>query len=77
MVTLYYECRNEAAQTTQETEMKKQTQIAFTADKNGRPVAYRWDLTCFRWFRIGYDEAKLRIALGTAREVRYVNPNNR
>jgi len=51
--------------------MKTPMQIAFTADKIGRPVAYRWCLIQHRWFRIGLDDAKIKIATGTAREVRY------
>lgn len=46
--------------------------IAFTADKNGRPIAYRWCFPAMRWIRIGYDAAKLHIAAGEADEIRYV-----
>jgi hypothetical protein len=48
------------------------TQVAFTTDKHGRPLAYRWSVAAGgRWLRVGYDEAKLAIATGKARETRY------
>ena len=53
--------------------MKKQQLIAFTADKNGKPLAFVDSRVSSyaAWRRIGYDEAKLRIATGRAREVKY------
>lgn len=52
----------------------KQQLIAFTADKNGKPLAFIDARYCggAAWHRIGYDEAKLRIATGKAVEVRYI-----
>lgn len=55
---------------------KTQTHITFTADKNGKPIAYREGYN-LRYFRIGYDEAKLMIATGQAIEIPFVNWNNR
>lgn len=54
--------------------MQKQQQVAFTADKYSRPIAYRWSIAgaSARWFRIGYDDAKVLVATGKAREVQYV-----
>lgn len=47
--------------------------IAFTADKNGRPIAYYWSRSLYpRWIRIGYDRAKLLVATKQADEVPYV-----
>jgi hypothetical protein len=46
--------------------------IAFTADKHGRPIAYRWSFPGMRWIRMGYDAAKLHVAAGEADEIRYV-----
>lgn len=54
--------------------MNDQMQIAFTTDKNGRPIAYRWSPLSCRWMKIGIDAAKLRIASGMAREVAYSRP---
>jgi hypothetical protein len=55
---------------------KKAPQVAFTVDKHGRPLAYFWGGSCRgipqpRWFRMGYDEAKLAVATGAARETTY------
>lgn len=47
-------------------------QIAFTADKNGTPIAYRFCVRGFRWFRMSYDEAKIQVATGQARQVAFV-----
>jgi hypothetical protein len=51
---------------------KRTRQIAFTANRKGQAIAYRWCTSCIRWFRIGYEEAKLAVATGEAIEVRYV-----
>lgn len=55
------------------TQAAAQKLIAFTVDKNGRPIAYR-DSRCSsaRWIRIGVDEARLLIAQGLARQVPYI-----
>ena len=47
-------------------------QIAFTTDKNGKPIAYRNSPVQMRWFRIGYEEAKLLIATGQAEQVEFI-----
>lgn len=53
--------------------MIKQQMIAFTADKNGKPVAYKDTRSISaRWVRVSYEEAKLLVATGAAREVAYV-----
>lgn len=47
-------------------------QIAFTADKNGKAIAYYWSRAVYpRWIRIGYDRAKLLVAGGDADQVAY------
>lgn len=48
-------------------------QIAFTADKRGRPIAYYWSRPCMRWMRMGLEAAKVDVATGNAIEVPYVN----
>lgn len=55
---------------------KAQREIAFTADKKGRPIAYKVnrEINGFVHRRIAYDEAKLLVATGQAREVPY-HPN--
>lgn len=52
--------------------MKSIKQIAFTTDKNGKPIAYRNSPIQMRWFRIGYEEAKLLIATGQAEQVKFI-----
>lgn len=51
--------------------MNKQQMIAFTADKNGKPIAYRDDRMAGRWVKVGYEHAKMLVATGAAREVQY------
>jgi hypothetical protein len=46
--------------------------IAFTADKNGKPIAYYWSSLAMRWIRIGYDKAKMLVSTGGADQVDYV-----
>jgi hypothetical protein len=46
--------------------------IAFTADKNGKPIAYYWSSLAMRWIRIGYDRAKTLVSAGDADQVNYV-----
>jgi hypothetical protein len=51
--------------------------FAFTADRNGRPVAYYWSrgsLTAGRWIRAPYEQSKLLVALGSADEIPYSGP---
>lgn len=45
------------------------TQIAFTTDRHGRPLAYRDSRLAMRYFRVSVDEADLLIATGQAVEV--------
>jgi hypothetical protein len=54
--------------------MKNTKQIAFTADKNGTPIAYYLLRAGFttRWIKMGYDKAKIEVATGTAIQVEYV-----
>jgi hypothetical protein len=51
---------------------KRVRQVAFTANRKGQPIAYRWCTSFHRWFRIGYEEAKFAVAIGEAIEVRYI-----
>jgi hypothetical protein len=44
-------------------------EIAFTADRHGNPIAYRWSVGARRWIRVSYGEAKVYIAAGLATEV--------
>ena len=47
--------------------------IAFTANKNGKPIAYYWSRSMYpRWIRIGYDRAKLLVDSGQADRIAYV-----
>ncbi len=48
---------------------KQQPQVAFTSDKNGRTVAYRWLALAGRWVRISEDCGWLLVSTGDAREV--------
>jgi hypothetical protein len=50
--------------------------VSFTADKHGRPIAYRDSRAAGagRYIRIGYDKAKLMVATGKAEETRYAGP---
>ena len=45
--------------------------IAFTADKNGRQVAYYWSRAASRWIKMGLDEAKLHVAAGDPDRIEY------
>jgi hypothetical protein len=54
--------------------MNDQVQIAFTTDKNRKPLAYRWSPLAARWIKIGIEDARLRISTSTAREVSYSHP---
>jgi hypothetical protein len=46
--------------------------VAFTSDKRGRPIAYlRTSSSPMRWFRIGYDEARLLVSTGRAEQEPY------
>ena len=49
-------------------------QIAFTADKNGKAIAYYLSRGggSMRWIRMGYAAAKDFVAQQTADEVRYI-----
>ena len=48
-------------------------QIAFTADKNGKPIAYYWSRALSpRWIKIGYDRAKMLVATGDADQISYI-----
>jgi hypothetical protein len=51
--------------------MAKQLNIAFTADKNGTPIAYKWSVGAMRWIKMSMDDAKLMVATGAARQVKY------
>jgi hypothetical protein len=51
---------------------KRIRQVAFTSNRKGQPIAYRWCTSCIRWFRVGYEEARFAVATGEAIEVRYV-----
>lgn len=41
------------------------TQIRFSADKNGKPIAHYWG-KAQRWLPISVDHAKLKLASGLA-----------
>lgn len=43
-------------------------EVRFAVDKRGRPVAFRYCRSGMRWFRCGYDEAKLLVATGQAHD---------
>jgi hypothetical protein len=45
--------------------------IAFTVDKRGKTLAYRYSLPAQRWFRIGVEAARLQLSTGQAIEVDY------
>jgi hypothetical protein len=45
--------------------------IAFTADKNGKPIAYRWCRPGMRWIKMNYDEAKMLVASESADQIEY------
>jgi hypothetical protein len=45
--------------------------IAFTNDKNGRPIAYRYCRLARRWIKVNLEEAKFRVASGADDEVEY------
>lgn len=45
--------------------------IAFTADKNGKPVAYRWSRMGMRWIKMAYAEAKMLVATEVADQINY------
>ena len=45
--------------------------IAFTANRKGQPIAYRYCRLAMRWIRVGYEDAKFAVATGAAIEVRY------
>ena len=45
--------------------------IAFTADKNGKPIAYYWSRRAVRWIKIGYDKAKVLVGSGDADQTEY------
>lgn len=49
--------------------MRMQTQVTFTTDKNGKPLAFRDCRLAGRYIRIGLDEAKLLVATGQAVQV--------
>lgn len=42
------------------------TQVAFGVDKNSKPLAYRWSFLAMRWFKVGYEAAKLMVSTGDA-----------
>lgn len=44
-------------------------EIKFSVDAIGRPIAHRYSRRQMRWFRTGYNVAKLQVAEGRAREV--------
>lgn len=53
--------------------MDPNTQLAFTTDKHGRRLAFRWSIAAGgRWFRISLATAELMLATGTGRLVRKV-----
>lgn len=45
--------------------------IAFTADKNGKPVAYRWSAMAMRWIKMAHAEAKMLVSTEAADEIEY------
>ncbi len=50
--------------------------VAFTVDKNGKPIAYREIRSGgIRYVRINYDEAKMLVSTGQAQEVRMPKPS--
>ena len=51
---------------------KRTRQIAFTANRKGQAIAYRWCPYGHRWFRTGYEAAKFAVATGEAIEVPYL-----
>lgn len=54
--------------------MSKQMMVAFTVDKNGKPVAYKDSRSInARWIRISYEEAKMLVSTGAAREVPFAS----
>ena len=46
-------------------------EIAFTTDKHGRPVAYRWAPSLHRWIRMSLADARHFVAGGEATQVSY------
>ena len=50
---------------------KQPDKIAFRVDKRGKVLAYRYSPSTSRWFRIGTDDARLKLATGEAIEVDY------
>jgi len=65
---------NDAAAKTSPAKSKRILQIAFTTDKNGRPIAYYLSKAClgsWRWIKMGIDAAKVAVATGEAVEIPY------
>lgn len=50
---------------------KQPEKISFRVDKRGKALAYRYSPSTSRWFRIGIDDARLKLAIGEAIEVDY------
>lgn len=46
-----------------------QTEIYFTTDRTGWPLAYRWSRRQFRSFRVSLDRAIVQIATGEAKVI--------
>jgi hypothetical protein len=61
----------------QETDMewRQGTAVAFTTDKNGKPIAYRSSFMCsrLRWVRMNMLDAQLGIATGHYVEAEYIS----
>jgi|688.fasta_scaffold752411_1 hypothetical protein len=47
-------------------------QIAFTANRKGQAIAYRYCPYGKRWIRTGFDAAKFAVSAGEAIEVPYL-----
>lgn len=65
---------NNATTKTTATKSKRIRQVAFTADKNSRPIAYYLSKQClgsWRWIKMGVDAAKVEVATGEAVEIPY------
>jgi hypothetical protein len=46
-------------------------EIAFTTDRYGRPIAYRWSPSSHRWMRMSLNDARIFVAEGEATQVPY------
>lgn len=65
---------NDAAAKTSPIKSKRILQVAFTADKNSRPIAYylsRVPGCSWRWIKMCLDAAKVAVATGEAVEIPY------